>query len=274
MNISLASPVLRNYRRIQRVLTRLDAASGPCALASPGSAVPRGNLIVFPGSFNPPTLAHLALLRQARRFARHSASGDWQIFAALSRQIVDKEAVERMTLLDRVYLLERLLKRRGSHAGILLLNRGLYVAQAQAIRTSFPSVRRLSFLLGFDKIVQILDPRYYRDREAALRQLFALAHLLVAPRGTDGAAELQSLLNRPENRAFARFIHPLPLEARYRDISSTRARQQPTSDEVPEEVRGFLWRTRPYVPPVLENEAVVDAYAERTRMLQQLLAQR
>jgi len=274
MNISLASPVLRNYQRIQRVLTRLDAAVGPCALASPGSAVPRGNLIVFPGSFNPPTLAHLALLRQARCFARHSDAGDWQIYAALSRQIVDKEAVERMTLLDRVYLLERVLKCRGSRAGILLLNRGLYVEQAQAIRASFPSVQRLSFLLGFDKIVQILDPRYYRDREAALRQLFALAHLLVAPRGTDGAAELQSLLEQPENREFARFIHPLPLEARYRDISSTHARQQPTSDKVPEEVRDFLVRTRPYAPPsILEGGTVGDPYAERTRLLQQLLTQ-
>jgi nicotinamide-nucleotide adenylyltransferase len=274
MNISLASPVLRNYQRIQRVLTRLDAATGPCALASPGSAVPRGNLIVFPGSFNPPTPAHLALLRQARCFARHSDAGDWQIYAALSRQIVDKEAVERMTLLDRVYLLERVLKRRGSHAGILLLNRGLYVEQAQAIRASFPSVLRLYFLLGFDKIVQILDPRYYRDREAALCQLFAQAHLLVAPRGTDGAAELQSLLKQPENRAFARFIHPLPLEARYRNISSTHVRQQPTSDEVPEEVRDFLLRTHPYAPPsILEDGTMSDPYAERTRMLQQLLTQ-
>ena len=273
MNIHIAPHILRNYHRVQHALESLNPAGEPWALATPGSEEPRGNIMVFPGSFNPPTLAHLAMLRQARVFARKRHGGHWLVYAAMSRQIVDKEAVERMTLLDRVILLDRVLRNQGRRVSILLLNRGLYVEQAQGIRAAFPSVRRLYFLVGFDKIVQILDPRYYTDRDTALRKLFALAQLLVAPRGDDGEAELKELLARAENRQFARYIQPLPLDARYRAISSTQARQAGRSDEVPEEANDFIQRTRPYAPPArLEDGGEIDLYAQRARQLQALLA--
>lgn len=272
MNIHIAPRILRKYRRARRLLERLDPQALPWALAAPGTESPRGDIIVFPGSFNPPTQAHLAMLRQARRVAERRRGGHWRVYAALSRQIVDKEAVERMTLLDRLVLLERVLKSQVRHAGILLLNRGLYVEQAEGIRAAFPEVRRLYFLLGFDKIVQILDPHYYSDRDAALRELFALAHLLVAPRGADGEAELKELLARPENRPFAGSIHALPLDQRYRNISSTHARQEAQPGEVPEEARDFIQRTRPYIPQLLDDSQERDIYAERTHQLQELLA--
>lgn len=272
MNIHIAPPTLRKYQRVQRLLERLDPRARPWALAAPGTERPRGDCIVFPGSFNPPTLAHLAMLRQARRVAELRYGGRWRVYAALSRQIVDKEAVERMTLLDRVVLLERVLKNQVRSAGILLLNRGLYVEQAEGIRAAFPGARRLYFLLGFDKIVQILDPRYYTDRDASLRELFALAHLLVAPRGDDGELELKELLARPENRSFAGYIHALPLDARYRDISSTQARQEGRAEAVPAEARDFIQRTRPYAAPMrLDGGVERDLYAERARQLRTLL---
>ena len=273
MSIQIAPHIAQCYRRVQRVLERLHPEERPWAMVSPGSLAPRGDSIVFPGSFNPPTLAHLAMLRQARAWARQRYGGRWQVYAALSRQIVDKEAVERMTLLDRVVLLERVLEKQVRHAGILLLNRGLYVEQAQGIRAAFPRVRRLHFLIGFDKLVQIFDARYYTDRDAALRELFALAQLLVAPRGSDGEDQVKDLLARPENRPFAGYVHSLPLEARYRDMSSTSVRQGMRSDEVPAEVYNFIQRTRPYAPPErLSDGTERDAYAERTRALQVLLA--
>lgn len=272
MDMRLAPHILRKYQHVSRLLERLDSTTDPWALAIHSSVVPCGDSIIFPGSFNPPTLAHLAMLRQAHSFAREQG-GDWYIYAALSRQIVDKEAVERMTLLDRIVLLETVLKKEVKHTGILLLNRGLYVEQAQGLRAAFPQVRRLYFLLGFDKIVQILDPRYYVDRDTALSELFALAHLLVAPRGVDGEEELKKLLERPENRSFTHAIHLLPLDSRYRDMSSTRARHGELLEEIPEQARDFIWRMRPYAPPERRSDgAEVDTYAERTRALRALLA--
>lgn len=267
MSMHIARSVLRSYQRIDNLLTHLDPTASPGASVTPGSARPRNAIVVFPGSFNPPTSAHLAMLRQARAFARKQG-GRWWVYAALSQYSVNKETVERMTLLDRVVLLEKTLKQRRVRAGVMLLNRGLYVEQARGILSAFPETRRLFFLTGFDKIVQILDPRYYTDRDAALRELFALAHLLVAPRGGDGEGELVALLAQAENQPFAHAIHPLPLDERYREISSSRIRLDDAFPDVPQPVRDFLRRTRPYAPFL---DSCSNVYTRRTQALQALL---
>src|SRR6266446_6946586 len=80
-------------KQIQALLDQLDPEAKPQALIVPGSPQPRGTIIVFPGSFNPPTIAHLALLKQAREFALHYALPETntiktvQVYAAISRHI-------------------------------------------------------------------------------------------------------------------------------------------------------------------------------------------
>lgn len=271
-----ASPrTMRRFKRVQSLIDQLDPDAPPQALLVPGSPQPWGTIIVFPGSFNPPTTAHLALLKQARQFAyQHlgAARGQpIQLYAAMSKRIVDKERVERPLLLDRVMLLSMLLRRRLPHTGVMLFNRGLYVEQAQAVRTAFPRVSKLYFLIGFDKIVQILDPHYYEDRDAALVELFKLAELLVAPRGADGVDALTNLLQQPDNQPFARYIHALPFSAAYRMISSTSIRQHSAEHwrEVPREVRRFMRETRAYAPPLRRVDGTtVDYYAERVKELE------
>ncbi|GAC1565801.1 MAG: hypothetical protein NVS3B14_04760 [Ktedonobacteraceae bacterium] len=236
-----------------------------------GSPAPQGDIIVFPGSYNPPTKAHLALLKQARQFG--SLHGGMRVYAAMSKRTTDKESVERPLLVDRILLLDTLIHNHLRHTGILLFNRGLYVEQAEAIRTAFHKLRRLYFLLGFDKIVQIFDPHYYEDRDKALRELFALAEILVAPRAAAGASELTTLLTQAENVPFARHVHLLPLEAGYRDISSSRIRQSPAAhqQDMPPEVRRFVRETHAYAQPVLlPDGSTLDRYGERVRAIEQI----
>ncbi|HCI80232.1 MAG TPA: hypothetical protein DHW02_11150, partial [Ktedonobacter sp.] len=240
------------------------------------SPLPRGHIIVFPGSFNPPTIAHIALLKQARRFSQQSQQNGQQtyLYAAISKRIVDKEKVERPLLVDRIDLLTQVLHRRVDDAGILLFNRGLYVEQAEAVHASFPRVRRLLFLLGFDKIVQILDPHYYDDRDASLKTLFSMSELLVASRGKDGEQELNALIHKPENEQFARYIHPLPFDMHYRNISSTKVREgvATTREDVPREVQEFIRKTRAYAKPIrMPDGSEYDYYGERMKMLERLL---
>jgi len=192
----------------------------------------------------------------------------------MSRHIVDKEHVERPLILDRIMLLQMILQRHLSGAGIMLFNRGLYVEQAEAVRISFPEVERLFFLIGFDKIMQILDPRYYDNRDAALNELFKLAELLVAPRGGADAGDLTDLLRQAQNQPFAQYIHALPFDPAYRDISSTRIRQQVDeySHDVPEEVQRFIRETHVYEPPVRQADGTeIDYYGERVKALEALL---
>jgi nicotinic acid mononucleotide adenylyltransferase len=260
---------LQQLKRIQARLNRLDPDALPLALTAPGTAPPRGTIVVFPGSFNPPTTAHLALLKDAQRAMQQQPA---KIYAAFSKHTVDKESVERPLLLERVHLLDMLLRRRLRHAGILLFNRGLYVEEAEAIHTSFPGVHQLFFLIGFDKLVQIFDPRYYADRDAALSELFALAKLLAAPRGNGGEREIAALLQQPHNQRFARFVRVLPFDPQYRATSSTHARQGDMS-EVPHEVQQFIRETRAYAPPLQKADGTqCDYYGERIRLLQELLS--
>jgi nicotinic acid mononucleotide adenylyltransferase len=263
---------LQYLKRVQSLIDQLQPDKEPEALVVPGSPEPRDTVIVFTGSFNPPTMAHLAMLKQARQYARQHEPV--LLYAAISKRTVDKESVERPLLLDRVMLLQTLLHKYVSHSGIILFNRGLYVEQAEAIRHSFSGVKRIFFLIGFDKIVQILDPHYYEDRDAALHDLFRLAELLVAPRGNSGEKELEDLIQQPQNRQFARYIHPLPLSNTYRDISSTSVRQRASGyeHEVPQEVRRFMLTTRAYEPPLKRVDGrELDYYGERIKTLNELL---
>jgi nicotinic acid mononucleotide adenylyltransferase len=264
---------IQRLKRIQSMLDQLQPEAESRALLVPGSPQPRSGVIVFPGSFNPPTTAHIALLKQAQQFAQQHEP--MSLYAAFSKHTVDKEAVERPLLLDRILLLERVLRRRVARTGILLFNRGLYVEEAEAIRRSFPHVKRILFLLGFDKIVQILDARYYKDRDASLVELFHSAELLVAPRGNAGEQELSNLLQQEQNKRFARFIHLLPFNAAYRNVSSTEVRQgiAGSNHAVPQEVRQFIRETRAYMSPLQRRDgSVVDYYGQRMQYLQRILA--
>jgi nicotinic acid mononucleotide adenylyltransferase len=270
--INLSISTIQRFKQVQSLLDQLDPQASPQALVVPGSPTPEGKIIVFPGSFDPPTTAHLALLKQAWQFSREH--GPMHVYAAISKHTTDKEGVQRPLLLDRVLLLETVLHHRLRHTGILLFNRGLYVEQAEAVHSAFPQVTQLFFLVGFDKIVQIFDPRYYTHRDHALHELFALAEFLVAPRGKAGSAALKQLLNQSENRQFAGHIHELPLSAAYRDISSTRIRQSPTAheQEVPAEVMRFIRETHAYEPPLeLANGSKIDEYGERIKTIEAAL---
>ncbi|GCE27362.1 hypothetical protein KDA_28460 [Dictyobacter alpinus] len=258
-------------KQVQRLLDQLQPTAPAEVVCIPGSQEPEGTVIVFTGSFNPPTIAHIALLKQAQHYAL-DIYGPAHVYAAFSKRTVDKEGVERPVLLDRIMLLRDILRRRLPAVGILLFNRGLYVEQAQAIRQSFPKVKRVLFLMGFDKIIQIFDPHYYKDRDASLEELFSLAELFVVPRGDSGEKELAELLAQPQNKRFARYVISRPFDAAYRNISATQVRQGGVSyeHEAPQEVRHFIHRIRPYAPPVKRLDGTEqDIYQEHLAYLTQ-----
>lgn len=173
---------------------------------------------LFAGSFNPLTGAHLALADAARHVAALDAV-IWSIAAVT----VDKECVERASVPDRLAQLHAYSYTTPADV-VASINRGLYVEEAEALRVRLADSATLFILVGFDKIVQIFDPHYYADRDAALRDLFALAHILVGPREDLGADQLEALLARPENRAFAPFVQFVPVAPEHARDSSTEAR--------------------------------------------------
>lgn len=207
----------------QQVIDRSDPGAPPSANIITSSEIVRRarRVCLLAGSFNPLTMAHAALAETARK----SAHLDVIIWVSTAVTI-NKEDVTRASLCDRLGQLSAYVENASSAGGNLLalLNRSLYVDQASAIRPLLDPSTELFLLVGFDKIVQIFDPRYYSNRDAALHSLFSQASVLVAPRAGAGEADLKALLTRPENEKFSDHVQFIPVPPEYGEESSTEAR--------------------------------------------------
>jgi nicotinamide-nucleotide adenylyltransferase len=271
---------IAGIRRCARQIARVGAAATPTLeITTPAArATNAAPLLILTGSYNPPTSAHLALAE-----AGLQAIPQASLFLALGTTIINKEQTERATLLDRLLLLD-LIARRSGQMGIFLTNQGLYVEQAKAARAAFPRASEIVFVVGFDKLEQIFDPRYYQHRDAALKDLFALARFLVAPRANHEAADVASLLSQPGNQEFQGFVRVLPFAADFRGVSSSQVRAAfqaappdlpPVSLAalLPPEALAFASETGCYSPTeLLADGEPIDRYGLRVALIDRALA--
>ena len=123
---------------------------------------------VYPGSFNPPTIAHLAIARAARDRAQLS-----QVDLAVSRVALGKPEPDQPTFDDRVAILRAVVE---AHPWL-----GLVVADAQLITDL--ALGYDAVILGADKWAQVIDPVWYGGSETARDAAVAgLPRVLLAPR--------------------------------------------------------------------------------------------
>lgn len=158
----------------------------------------------YPGSFNPPTTAHLAIANAARDWHRLD-----RVDLVISRRALNKENVERPLFEHRIAVLNALAERVG-WLGVVVTDAQLLVDIAAGYEV---------LILGADKWHQVLDPRYYNNslsaRDDAVRRLPTLA---IAP--------------RPPFEVPAE--HLLVLDADHSNVSSTAARSGENAHMVPE----------------------------------------
>jgi len=213
----------------QDVVSEVAAVSSPHArVLHPPDAEPR-RAAVFPGAFNPPTLAHLALARAARD------RGFDLVTFALATRTIDKEDAGGLALDERLELL-RAIAVGEDGLGALVQNRGLYAEQAEAIQKAWPTLEELTFVVGMDKVAQLDDRRYVADFEGSVATLFRRARLLVAARGSLDRRALDELIARePAARRHAARIDWLELDTRWRELSATAVRERLERGEVPDE---------------------------------------
>ena len=123
---------------------------------------------VYPGSFNPPTTAHLAIADAARR-----AHGLDRVVLSVSRSALAKEHVDHPRFDHRIEVIE------ASVAGIEWLS--VRVTELQLLSDIADGFDLL--IIGADKWWQIQDPTWYDDdpaaRDAAMASLPTVA---VVPR--------------------------------------------------------------------------------------------
>lgn len=122
---------------------------------------------VYPGTFNPPTMAHLAIAEAAR----HQRGLD-RVDLALSRRPINKEHVDVPAFEHRVEVLLELATRL-DWLGVVVTEATLIVD----IAAGYDVV-----IMGADKWAQVNDARYYADEAAMADALRRLPEVALAPR--------------------------------------------------------------------------------------------
>lgn len=181
----------------------------------------------YPGSFNPPTLAHLAIAGAAR-----SACALERVDLVVSRVALAKEHVVHPPFDDRVAVLRTIVEGR-PWLGLVVTEAQLLVDVARGYDT---------LVLGADKWDQVLDPRFYGGSAAARDAAVAALPPVVA------------VVTRPghEHVAPPAGAVVLSLPPDVAAASSTGARRGRTDWMAPEAVASGLWS--PSTPPARSGE--------------------
>jgi len=200
-------------------LTRLKKSSILLVRKAPQGITKRqGRLGIFPASFNPPTLAHLSLIRKARRLGNLD-----EMLVLLDAQAMDK-CIIGAGLEDRVMMLKRLFQ-RDPRVSIGISNRGLFVEKLEPLRALYPSPIVFTFIVGFDTIVRVMDKGYYSNREKTLDRLFGQCEFLVANREEKEKHSFEDIFSREENQPYRDKVSFITLPSRFSHISSSLIRE-------------------------------------------------
>jgi len=187
--------------------------------ASRGLWNQEGSLGIFSASFSPPTKAHLALIREARKQIHLG-----EILVLLDLQAVDKR-LTGATWEDRIAMLGTLFEKDPT-ISIGLSNRGLFLDKIGPLRRVYPSPTRFTFIVGFDTIIRILDKKYYKNRKKSLDELFEQSRFLVANRDDYEETAFEILFRKRENKRYQEKIAFFPLPTRYGSLSSSFVRNR------------------------------------------------
>ncbi len=200
---------------LSAAVDRLHAAESPSLWFAQRTELQPETLGVLSASFNPMTRAHESMLECA-----HARFGfdEWLLVLAVAN--VDK-AISGLPLEVRMHALLQWAAERP--ASIALCSHGRFVDKLTAIRQHYAAAR-VMFLVGYDTLVRLFDPRYYDDLDAALSTLFADCEFVAFNRADAEVSALQALLTRPDIRPFAGKVHVLALDSELAELSATQVR--------------------------------------------------
>ena len=225
-----------SLRKVVRKVIKVTNSAGMPQInlvhkAKKGVDGPNQRLGVLPASFDPLTKAHVAIVSEARKW------GLDEILLLLDGRNVDKRSFGA-SLEDRVLLVTSFFKEED--ISIALSSHGLFLEKLRALKRLYPPSTKIYFLVGYDTILRVLDKKYYRDREAALDELFEGSEFLVAGRGDKGEKEILALFEKEENKRFKSKMKTIDI-APFTFISATETRRRIKRGEslealVPEEI--------------------------------------
>jgi nicotinic acid mononucleotide adenylyltransferase len=216
---------------------------------------------VFASSFNPPTLAHEAILKRAL------ASSELKACLLLLDVFHADKPIEDALLEDRV-LMMGIAFSEDPRVALGISSHGRFLDKLRALRGLDLSRDAWTFLVGLDTFARILDPRFYQEPARELTALFEEARFVVFPRPSVWT-ETESRLHEWVRRGAS--IRQMTLPADIQRISSTfvrkeRALGRPLDRWIHPDVEAFIEETGLYLP----TPSRPPLYDARKRVLERL----
>lgn len=266
----------REWIRLHRIVESLDSEGDPMVefayKATCVTSKPPFKVAALPASFNPLTNAHVELLEAAE--ARIELS---EFLLILDKKTIDKE-LYGASHEDRLFMLGLFAQRRRK-ISILFSSHGLFLDKAVALRRIYPEGTDIYFIVGYDTLARLFDPRYYEDRDKSLDLLFSMSRFLVGNRGDDDEESVGELMDAPGNRKYREWVETIRISHRAADMSSTEARARVGKSQridplVPEEIEYFIRESGLYADPEgMQDdgeEEQVGRYEVRCKVFKQL----
>jgi nicotinamide-nucleotide adenylyltransferase len=203
---------------IRAALARLADPGVPPVARFDATDALEGAMIVLPSAFNPPTFAHFRLLEVGLEATAATGAA-----ALLTTRNVDK-GLYGATLEHRVCMLLAAAERPPAPA-VLATREARIADQARALRETYPRAS-FDFVAGYDTLVRLFAPRYYRgDMEPVLEEFFGHHRLVATNRGEAGPREVAKFLATRPAASFAERIIAAELDDHAAALSSTAARE-------------------------------------------------
>lgn len=211
-----------DYEGYTELFNRLDPTASPrielmhraeSAISEPGK-----RLGIFSGSFNPLTLAHTKMIEDT--IAEYELD---ELLLLLAKANVDK-TVFGLPLAARLLTLKRYTKNREKFS-VGVSSHGRYIDKVTALKVILPPETEFHFIVGYDTLVRIFDPKYYTDFHTELEEFFIDARFIVANRAEADVETIASFMDQPEIRQYTPYVSCLLLPDVYAYMSSTEVRE-------------------------------------------------
>lgn len=146
-------------------------------------------LLVLDSSFNPPHSAHQNLIDRA---VRHYKDQTLHVLLLLSVNNADKspKPATFSKRMEMMCIMANILQTKNIPTSVAITTCAKFVDKDKIIRQNFSSHGLISYLVGFDTIVRILDPKYYfpQSLSEALKQFMSSTNFFCLTR--DSGPEL------------------------------------------------------------------------------------
>ncbi|MCG9127937.1 nicotinate-nicotinamide nucleotide adenylyltransferase [Candidatus Poribacteria bacterium] len=211
------------YESYTDLVKRVDPNKSPHIVTAIRASNPISSsgkkLGIFSGSFNPLTLAHSKMVEKAYQDFELD-----EMLLLIAKANVDKP-VFGWPIEARILTL-KLHSKNKSYISIAVSSHGRYIDKITALKQIYPMHTEFYFIVGYDTLVRIFDPKYYNNIHEELDTLFSQCRFIVANRKGVSINDIKYFLNQPSFKSYQRYIDFLTLSEYYANLSSTDIRNR------------------------------------------------